>query len=185
VCGWLSDRVTSVPRGGSILLSSKWKEDEEYFFGSGTMAGYVRNNDTAMWDDSMEMHYSDYLWSDNDFVEYAKLSVYTENERQFKGLAMIRTEENEQKLDRACQLLFGELRKSTTQLGNPTACCGSSFMVQVYLLQIDDCRLMRVANKLRSIVCDAEGSSSGTCHRYVAYLSPLLPSCSSGSSSSM
>jgi hypothetical protein len=85
-------------------------------------------------------HYSEFLWGERDFVEYAKLSVDTVSERFFSMMAHLEMIQ-EMQVDKACQKIYGEIVVASKGYGRRTGCVDRSFMMLLYKLQADDCRL--------------------------------------------
>jgi hypothetical protein len=117
VAEWMSGRVQPTD---DLLVNLC-----QYYSGDDAQVDYntARNssllNVVKVMRSTMPCHYSDVLWSDPDFVEYAKLSVGTPVQECFQTTALFSEADNEA-FDVICQQLFFEIQMGAKALGGST-----------------------------------------------------------------
>ena len=103
----------------------------------------------------LKCHYSDWMWQQVDFVEYAKLSVGSAAESSFKRLACLE-ESEEKEFDHACKWLFREIVKGAQNIGKTVKSIDRSFMMQLLRLQTDCECMFYFRSKLPRILMEEE-----------------------------
>jgi hypothetical protein len=98
-----------------------------------------------------EVSYCQLFWQDDNFREYAKLSIGTSHEYYFKTTLKM-PKKDTRKMDKACRFIWDQLTQSCTYFG--TRDPRRSFMVSVYQLQTDDDRMAQFVDKLPEILRD-------------------------------
>ena len=96
---------------------------------------------------NMYFNYTDLIWAEPDFVEYAKLSVGTDSQRYFEMFSLL-TRKEEKEVNDACRHIFGDIVKESKHFGAHLGSIDRSFMMILFKLQIDDERLRPAYEKM-------------------------------------
>jgi hypothetical protein len=153
VAEWMSGRVQPTD---DLLVNLC-----QYYSGDDAQVDYntARNssllNVVKVMRSTMPCHYSDVLWSDPDFVEYAKLSVGTPVQECFQTTALFSEADNEA-FDVICQQLFFEIQMGAKALGGSTRSIHRSFMFQAFDLQTNQCKMSVLKTFIATIICQGE-----------------------------
>jgi hypothetical protein len=106
----------------------------------------------------IKVHFTDILWDDEDFIEYAILSVGNKGIKDcFRALANLNKDADKQ-FDLACKFMFGEIQNSCIGFGNGENSVHRSFTYQVYALITHEGKLKefykRMPETLKSKDCE-------------------------------
>jgi hypothetical protein len=98
-------------------------------------------------DFDVNYNYSDMIWEEADFIEYAKLSIGTASQRYFSMFAKL-TRQEEKEVDNACKHIFGEIVAESKHFGAHLGAVDRSFMMLLFKLQTDNGSLQPTFDKM-------------------------------------
>jgi hypothetical protein len=141
---WLDSRKEPKQCRRVLKLTDKFYEDNSTSKSSTRIA--VGTISKSM-DLDMDFNYSDLIWAEADFIEYAKLSIGTDSQRYFSMFAN-QTRQEQKEVNNACRHIFGEIVAESKHFGAHLGSVDRSFMMLLLKLQIDDRRLRPAFEKM-------------------------------------
>jgi hypothetical protein len=134
---WLDSRKEPTQCRRALKLTDRFYEDDST---TKSRTRVATSTISKSMDLDMDFNYSDLIWAEADFIEYAKLSVGTDSESYFSLFANF-TRQEEKEVNNACKHIFGEIVAESKHFGAHLGSVDRSFMMLLYKLQTDDQRL--------------------------------------------